>query len=71
MFCHWSLFICSINNHVLGVISYGQSISDFKSNDPEVLSYSANSEVAVFSKDIYYHGVEMWEAQVSFKRFNR
>ena len=47
-------------------MSYGQTISDFKSNEPEVLSYSANSGVAVFSKDIYYHGVEMWEAQVSF-----
>ena len=40
--------------------SYGQT------SNPELLSYSY-SEVAVLSKDVYYHGEEMWEAEVSVK----
>ena len=46
------------------MISFGITISEFKADRPEHLSYAAATIVAILTKD-WIDGAEMWEAEVS------
>ena len=46
------------------MISFGITISEFKADRPEHLSYAAATVVSILSKD-QIDGAEMWEAEVS------
>ena len=49
---------------LLEIISFGITISEFKADRPEHLSYTAATIGAILSKD-QIDGAEMWEAEVS------